>query len=152
MNISDIYLLFSKGQCFPIKHLSEDKIVKLNNKLTECNKIFQNAPCTLLEETAENLINRYKQIYTDNNNDDISIINEQEENIFKNIDHLLVAGDKIIKLLKGLPEAAYHLSSMYEVFGIYNIALLWSYVSYKYGLYQSKENAFRLLLLINNNS
>lgn len=141
--------LFSSGQEVPLLNLSEDKKSELSGELSVCNKKFQDAPCTQLEEIAESLIDKYKTIYTDADKEKIALIEKQEDIVFDDVDKLVEAGDEIIKARKGLPEAARHLSSMYEVIGIYNVALLWSYVAYKQGLSQSKNDACRLLLLVN---
>ena len=75
-------------------------------------------------------------------------IAEQEQKVHDNIDKLVEASNKVLEARKGLSEAAYHLSGMYETMGMYKVALLWSFVSYKQGYVHSKEDAHRLFLLI----
>jgi len=144
--------LFSNEQKATLLDLSEDKKKKFYDELSVCSKRFQDASCTQLEEIAEILIDRYKKIYTDSNNEKIKLIEEQEKVVFDDINRLEEAGNKVTKAIGGLPESARYLSCMYEVIGVYGVALLWLYVSFNYGLYQSyqsKKEAYRLLNLLN---
>jgi len=147
--MKNLYRIFSDKQVPPTTNLSNEEILKLNEKLSECSKKFQDVPCSFLDETAETLIPDYIKIYTNDNTIGIKLIETQENLVFENIENLTEAGDKIIEEMKGLPEAAMKISYMYEVIGIYNLALLWAYVSYKMGFSQSKKEAQRLLNIIN---
>lgn len=107
----------------------------LSEKLTRCNEEFQSAACTDLEDTAETLIPRLKNIFIGKENKvSTDAINSLEESFYKNEIDISTAAAKIIEKRKGLPEAAYQLACMYDQEGIYSIALLWSKIAYELGI------------------
>ncbi|OUM64186.1 hypothetical protein PIROE2DRAFT_9154 [Piromyces sp. E2] len=137
--------IFSGNYSTPIVNLSDEEESTLYKRLSICVRKFQYASCNVVDDVVETLIPEYKHIYT---NDDIIgniLIEAQEDLVYKDIKNLVEAGDKILLERKGLPEAALKLCHMYEIIGVYNVSLVWAYVSYKLGFVQSKNDAQNLL-------
>lgn len=127
--------------------LCKTEDTELNRKLTECSEMFQRAPCSVIEDIAEKLIDDYKDIYADSDRESITKIEEEENLIVNGQSVTEEMGAQLAKMCKGAPVAAFHLSGMYEVIGAYKLALLWIYVAYRLGFEPGKE-AERILLLI----
>lgn len=138
-----------KSKTLPVS-LVKAREIELNRELTKCSETFQRASCSIMEETAEKLIDDYKNIYANNDHESIMKIDEQENLILSSQTVTEEIGTQLAGMCKGLPVAAFHLSGMYEVIGAYKLALLWIYVAYKLGFDSGKE-AKRILLLISSN-
>ena len=138
------YHLFSDSPYTPVV-VSQN--TTLQSELDKCNDDFQSADCACLDDVAEILIPKLKNIFIGKNDKQAETnINSLEEKVFNKETKIPEAVNEIIKLRAGLPNASLHLSHMYEQIGLDRLALLWGDIAYKLGNKQAKTLIKRLLI------